>query len=788
MIKQYWADIALIVILILLPCLFFWRLVTPNLSDQQQIKSGDFTEQYFPLRAFTAREWVQGRVPLWNPHLFGGQPGLADIQAGGLYPPHIIQAIILGWIAPFVVNDEIGFPLQALEWQIIFHFVVAAIGCYLFARQVFVGTHSFRFTCSLRHCRFGAVVVAIVFTYSGYLTSFPVQQLTILAVSSWLPWILWACYKAVCEASLRWVGGGGLLFSLALLAGHPQTMLYLVYLSLAYTMFVSWQQFSRFQDSVSIQNDEDPIYFNKFAQVTKTVATTWLPMLILGCGIALPQLWSTAELISHSLRANLSYDDVSAGLPLNEAIAILYPGFFGGSAQYVGWAPLVLIIVVWVLHGQRPIIIFWSVIAGISLILAFGKNSFLYSLFYLFVPGFEAVRQQNRAFLLFSFSLAMLAGYGAIILTSPMKHTIRVRYSRFLVRFQHVTLIALIGTVLLIYGSTQATALNQEVNLFYGLLWHHLLGLIMLGGMGILLLFRQQRWLRQTWGMMLLASWLIFNLFTINWQYNLEEPNRPFKQTDSVQFLQYQAHQQRISSAGFLSGGHSAAAVYGLQDLTGNTPLQLARMHQFMETMQSWRMWQLLNVRYIIDSRDLSSKGLALQFSEENLKIYEILDPFPRAWFVEMVEVISDDSLAINRLSEDAFNLRRQAVVDTALPISLEKHTATIHQIEQVNSTYLQLNVSAEGSSLLILSQTYYPGWQAYLNNQPVPLYRVNVVQQGVIIPAGYHEVELRFEPSSFWWGSIGTIVALLICVGLIINLNIITIFSKSNETDKTTN
>ncbi|MEM7344609.1 MAG: hypothetical protein AAF485_10225, partial [Chloroflexota bacterium] len=60
-------DTLLLILLILLPFLFFWRLVTPNLPDQMQIVNGDFTEQYFPLRAFTAQEWVQGRIPLWNP-------------------------------------------------------------------------------------------------------------------------------------------------------------------------------------------------------------------------------------------------------------------------------------------------------------------------------------------------------------------------------------------------------------------------------------------------------------------------------------------------------------------------------------------------------------------------------------------------------------------------------------------------------------------------------------------------------------------------------------------------
>ena len=110
-----WPDVFLILILALLPLLFFWRLVTPNPADRQQIAAGDFTEQYFPLRAFTAQQWVSGHLPLWNPYLFGGQPALADIQSGALYPPHVIQALLLGWGGPLLGREIDAFSDSVLE-------------------------------------------------------------------------------------------------------------------------------------------------------------------------------------------------------------------------------------------------------------------------------------------------------------------------------------------------------------------------------------------------------------------------------------------------------------------------------------------------------------------------------------------------------------------------------------------------------------------------------------------------------------------------------------------------
>ena len=51
---------------------------------------------------------------------------------------------------------------------------------------------------SLRRARFGGVITSLVFTYGGYLTSFPVQQITILEVSAWLPWVMWGSQRSGC--------------------------------------------------------------------------------------------------------------------------------------------------------------------------------------------------------------------------------------------------------------------------------------------------------------------------------------------------------------------------------------------------------------------------------------------------------------------------------------------------------------------------------------------------------------------------------------------------------------
>ncbi len=802
-----WPDAAIIIILTLLPGLFFWRLITPNPADQMQLAAGDFTGQYFPLRAFAAGQWVRGQLPLWNPYLSGGQPALADIQSGALYPVHVLQALLLGWGGP-LFGYQIGFPLWALEWQAILHFSIAAVGTYLFARHL-MQTHG----APLRQARFAGVTASLVFTYGGYLTGFPVQQLTILEVSAWLPWVLWglsAAYWRLAAKRGEWANGelrpshkssapartthyalhtaqslltpptalAALAFALAILAGHPQTVMYIVYFILAYTLFFA---FYFWRNPLLITNyqllNSAPLLPRSSAPLRPLLqrlilhTALWLLTTLLGAAVAAAQLLPTLELIRRSVRADLSFDAVSAGLPLTELVSILYPGFFGGSPEYVGIVTLALIALALALGHPRGFVYFWAGAALVSLLLAFGRNLFVYPVFYLLAPGFDSVRQQERVFLIYSFSAAMLAGYGAAALVSPLSKAARQMCARFEQRLRLVFWVALGLTAFFIYGATAATARGDQVNLFLGVLRHHILGLIFLGGMLLLLALRRRRRLHRWWGMALLAGWVAFNLFTVNWRFNLQNPadSPPFAPNGVVQFLQTNLQSPnlppgRISSGGLLPGGNSAASVYGLEDLTGNTPLQLAAVDTFLRQMPSWRLWQLMNARYIVEQRDIAGPGLTPVFSAGELTVFEMGDPFERVWLVWQVEVVADLRQTIERLADDSFDLRRAAIVPAPLTTPLDDASDSTATIVAFSPTRLAVQVEATGPHLLVLSQIYDPGWQASVDGQPARLLRVNGVQQGVLIPAGRHRVDVTYWPASFRLGSIISMVGLVTC------------------------
>ena len=71
------------------------------------------------------------------------------------------------------------------------------------------------------------------------------------------------------------------------------------------------------------------------------------------------------------------------------------------------------------------------------------------------------------------------------------------------------------------------------------------------------------------------------------------------------------------------------------------------------------------------------------------------------------------------------------------------------------------MTVSAVSPKLLVLSDTYYPGWVARIDGEGSPTYRANYTMRGVSVPAGSHQVTFSYEPQSVRLGIIISILSI---------------------------
>lgn len=358
-----WPQLALLV----LPFVLFWRVWQPAAS-RQVFQYGDFVEQHYPMRVFVADEYRHGRLPLWDPYTFGGEPAVAMSLFAPYYPPGLWQVIFP------------QLPFEALELEAIFHLGLAGLFTFLFVRRL------------TGHAG-AALIAGLTFSLGGYLTSYPMLQLIILETAVWLPAGLWLLDRALAARSLPRVALAGVAFGCGLLAGHPQTFLYVGYGAAAYFLFRAIR--------LRLAGGWIAAAAATLAAVTLGVsAAHWLPGL---------------QMYSLSPRAGLAYEEIANGFRPAELWGLLRPNPGQWSPLYVGVIPLALALF-GLMFRRGSETGFWAALALVALLVSLGRYGFLYPLFYRFAPGFAVFRDQERIALLVSFSLAVLAGHGTIAL------------------------------------------------------------------------------------------------------------------------------------------------------------------------------------------------------------------------------------------------------------------------------------------------------------------------------------------------------------------------------------
>lgn len=154
-----------------------------------------------------------------------------------------------------------------------------------------------------------------------------------------------------------------------------------------------------------------------------------------------------------------------------------------------------------------------------------------------------------------------------------------------------------------------------------------------------------------------------------------------------------------------------------------------------------------------------------------DVKVYRNDGVLPRAFLVPSAEVSPDDEATLARLRDPAFDPAQTVLLAEGQPLTPSAAQTSAGSVRIVASSpeSLEIDVEAEVPAVLVVSDAWYPGWEATVDGERVPIARADLLLRGLSLRAGQHDVRMSFRPQSLRWGAAITAAALLLCVSLVL-------------------
>jgi hypothetical protein len=172
----------------------------------------------------------------------------------------------------------------------------------------------------------------------------------------------------------------------------------------------------------------------------------------------------------------------------------------------------------------------------------------------------------------------------------------------------------------------------------------------------------------------------------------------------------------------------------------------------------------MLNTKYIIQPDD-----------KKQPSVYPNMKALGNAWFVEKVKWVKNADEELDALGD--FDPETTAIIDERFSKFTDGFTpdydsTALIKLIDYTPNHLQYQVNSHKDQLTVFSEIYYEkGWNAYVDGTPTPHFRVNYVLRGMIIPAGKHLVEFKFEPKVFKVGEKVSFASSLLVILLVLGL-----------------
>ena len=435
-------------------------------------------------------------------------------------------------------------------------------------------------------------------------------------------------------------------------------------------------------------------------------------------------------------------------------------------------------------NWKKPFVQYLTVLIIIALLISFGRTfPIIYNLMYDFFPYFDKFRVPSMILVLLQLAFPILAALGIQSIIDAKNNSEQKILN--LVKYVAMGLSA-VFVIVLVANSALSSSFTDRVNEYaagiqgksrqlaaqFNALADYMSSMFVsdiifafaLSALAFLLLFAYIKSKTSTVVMLAgLAVLIMFDLFRIDTRathYNeAQNLNTVFAEPDYIKIIKNQKDTQPFrlinmkqdGSLGSISQNANFNAYFLEQDFYGYSSIKPRAYQDLMDINgpANFNLWRMLNVKYVITSREATAPGLKLVQKTANSVVYENTDALPRTYFVDSAVVMPEQDI-VKAVGEQGYDAKKIAYVDDQIKIDKPDST-TYTKVTSYKDEKIEIDAKASGNNLLFLGDTYYPnGWKAYIDNKETPILRVNHGFRGIIVPAGTHKIEFVYSPESF--------------------------------------
>ncbi len=707
----------------------------PNPKVQNRLIA-DVMEQCYPYYSFAREELGNGRFPLWNPYVLNGTPFLATAVSAVLSPLNLLL---------------LSLPTESsYEWAALLKLLLAAAGVLLFLRRLGLSS-------------WGAAVGGAAYAFSGYQLFFLLYPNT--AVSMCLGWGLYSVEGLLERVSSTRIAILATVVCVSILGGQPECSLLALMAWTLYALSRSWRRLGS-------------VLIGSMLGVTMA-AVVLLPF------IELVLAGGTLELRSWAGRNPLYIE-------LWELPALLYPYFLGcpsnqaGSLDsfrgliYVGLIPLTLAVCAafsrtW--RGEMRAL--WTVAAA-SFVILFG----IFPFFDLFT-SLPLLRNANHlhSALVLQISLAALAGIGVEALS---RKEVPKRYRRLILGTSGG--VGLIGLALFVQPAWNPDAMSGAFCFGPWRFLAPLYPLLILACLSCLYAVRA-RHVSVAALILILVNGVLFG-FDFN---PVTSRNQLDRSNPIVGQLGSHGH-DRTTGIGVATLLPNYGMSLGLRDVRGYESLLVKRVPAFFRflTGQEFELHHFISTldRQRVQLLQTAGASRVLSPARYDLEGLELIrSRFPYIYLVEgagrvmlatRVTVVEDGPSALQHVLTrgsfrdtvvEALHARRLNLPRNGGGESRQGDWKRNNRAEWIQDLpgLVELRTVTSEPALLVLRDTYYRGWRAFVDGMEVDIWRTDYLFRGVEVPSGEHTVRFEFRPLSFQIGVAISLLAVLTVLGLLL-------------------